>query len=249
LIGINTAIASQTGSYAGYAFAIPVNLASKVLDDLKKFGSVKRGILGVSFPSPAVEDQYLKQQGINPGEVKGVYITDVQEGSAAAAAGLKEGDIIQSIDDIAISSSAEFSERIARHRPNDKIALTYLRKGRKDEVTVTLKGEESRALARGGASLREIYNRLGASFAPLTTGIRERFDLDAGVVVTEVYEGGFFDQLGIPEGTIIVYINGKAVYRPQDIEAALVEGANGVIQILAIAPDGSRVAFNFSLGA
>jgi Do/DeqQ family serine protease len=249
LIGINTAIASQTGSYAGYAFAIPVNLASKVLDDLKKFGSVKRGILGVSFPSPAVEDQYLKQQGINPSEVKGVYITDVQEGSAAAAAGLKEGDIIQSIDDVAISSSAEFSERIARHRPKDKITLSYLRNGRKGEATVTLKGEESRALARGEASLRDIYNRLGASFAPITPGIRERFDLDAGVVVTEVYEGGFFDQLGIPAGTIIVYINGKAVYRPQDIEAALMEGANGVIQILAIAPDGSRVAFNFSLGA
>ncbi|HEV2831181.1 MAG TPA: trypsin-like peptidase domain-containing protein, partial [Hanamia sp.] len=87
LIGINTAIASQTGSYAGYAFAIPVNLAKKILDDLQKYGSVKRGVLGVSFPSPAAQNQFLKQQGINPASVSGVFITSVQPGGAAASAG------------------------------------------------------------------------------------------------------------------------------------------------------------------
>lgn len=249
LIGINTAIASQTGSYAGYAFAIPVNLATKILDDLKKFGTVKRGVLGVSFPSPAAEDQYLKQQGINPGTVKGVYIIDVQNGSAAAAAGLKEGDIIQSIDGVTLASSAEFSERIARHRPGDKITLTYLRNGKTGAVSATLKGEEAtKALADNSQSLQEIYNKLGAAFAPLTPALRQRFSLNAGVVVTDVRSGGFFDQVGIPPGTIIVYINGRAVYSPQDIEAALVSARNGMIQVLAIAPDGSKVAFNFSLG-
>lgn len=108
LIGINSAIASQTGSYAGYAFAIPVNLAKKILDDLKNFGVVKRGVLGVSFLAPSAEDQYLIQQGLNPALVKGVYITGVQNESAAAAAGLKEGDIIQSIDGILLNSSTEF---------------------------------------------------------------------------------------------------------------------------------------------
>lgn len=108
LIGINSAIASQTGSYAGYAFAIPVNLAKKILDDLKNFGVVKRGVLCVSFPAPSAEDQYLIQQGLNPALVKGVYITGVQNESAAAAAGLKEGDIIQSIDGILLNSSTEF---------------------------------------------------------------------------------------------------------------------------------------------
>ena len=139
LIGINTAIASLTGSYAGYAFAIPVNLAKKILDDLKEFRTVKRGILGVSFPAPSDEERYLKQQGINPGSVKGVFITNIQTGSAAAIAGLKEGDIIQSI-------------------------------------------------------------------------------------------------------------NGKIVYSPKDIDEALVAAQNTRIQIHAIAPDGSRVAFTFSLG-
>ena len=248
LIGINTAIASMTGSYAGYAFAIPVSLVKKILEDLKEFGTVKRGILGVSFPAPSVEDQYLKQQGISPGTVKGVFVTGIQEGSAAASASLQEGDIIQSIDGIEIFSSAEFSERIARHRPGDKIKLSYLRNGKVRNASVTLKGEEaSKALA--GDSLREIYDKLGATMSPLSADLKERLNLKAGVLVTEVRTGGFFYQVGIPPGTIIIYINGSEVYSPADVEKALMEARNSRVQILAIAPDGSRVVFNFSLGA
>jgi Do/DeqQ family serine protease len=248
LIGINTAIASLTGSYAGYAFAIPVNLAKKILDDLKQYGSVKRGILGVSFPSPSVQDQYLKQQGINPASVNGVYITGVQAGSAAAAAGLKEGDIIQSIDGVPMYSTSEFSERIARHRPGDVIKLTYLRQGNTGTASVTLKSEEPKTTAGNTASLEEIYNRLGATFAPLTNTLRQHFNLNSGVVVTDVRPGGFFDQIGIPGGTIIAFINGSPINTPKDIDMALLSAQRGIIQILAIAPDGSRVVFNFSLG-
>jgi Do/DeqQ family serine protease len=247
LIGINTAIASQTGSYAGYAFAIPINLATKVLDDLKKYGSVKRGVLGVSFPSPAVEDQYLRQQGIDPGSVKGVYIIDVLNGSAAAAAGLKEGDFIQSIDGATVASASEFSERIARHRPGDNVTLAYLRNGKTATATVTLKGEET-TMAKQGQSLEDIYTKLGAVFAPLTSELRQRLSIRSGVMVTDVRSGGFFDRIGIPPGTIIVIINGKPVNSPNDIDQALLSAQSGLIQMLAIAPDGSRVAFNFSLG-
>lgn len=248
LIGINTAIASLTGSYAGYAFAVPVNLAKKILDDLKAFGKVKRGVLGVSFPSPANEEQFLRQQGINPGSVKGVFITGIQEGSAAEAAGLQEGDIIQQIDSVALFSAAEFSEMIARHRPGDKVKLTFMRKGKLQNVTVTLKGEEE-TQARAQQSLEAIYEKLGARFSPLTPAIQERYDLEGGVLVSEVVVGGFFYRLGIPPGTIIAFINGRAVSSPQDIEQALVNAQNGRVQLLGIAPDGSRIAFNFSLGA
>ncbi|MDQ3847075.1 MAG: trypsin-like peptidase domain-containing protein [Bacteroidota bacterium] len=247
LIGINTAIASQTGSYAGYAFAIPVNLAKKILDDLKQYGSVKRGVLGVSFPSPAAEDQYLRQQGINPGTVKGVYIINVLNGSAADLAGLKEGDIIQSIDGVPVTTSSEFSERIARHRPGDKVTLTYLRNGKSVTVSVTLK-EESNTAAENTQPLQNIFNKLGASFAPLPEALKERYDLTSGVIITDVQSGGFFDQLGIPEGTIIVMINGKPVNTPEEVGSALLAAQSGIIQILGIAPDGSRIAFNFSLG-
>jgi serine protease Do len=250
LIGINTAIASMTGSYAGYAFAVPVNLAKKILDDLRAFGLVKRGLLGVSFPSPLAEDQYLRQQGITPGSVKGVFITGIHEGSAADQAGLQEGDIIQRIDSIELYSSAEFSERIARHRPGDKITIDFLRNGKLRSTNATLKGEEKDNAAAGAQqSLEKIYEKLGAKFAPLPASLKQRYNLDAGVVVTEVALGGFFHQLGIPPGTIISYINGKSISSPQDIDQALVEAQNSMIQILGIAPDGSRIAFNFSLGA
>ena len=96
--------------------------------------------------------------------------------------------------------------------------------------------------------MQELYNRLGASFEPLTNTLKQRYNLDAGVVVTEVRRGGFFDEAGIPPGTIIAFINGKAITAPKDIDQALLSAQRGIIQIFAIAPDGSRVIFNFSLG-
>ena len=248
LIGINTAIASETGSYAGYAFAVPVSLAKKVLEDLKNFGTVKRGILGVSFPSPSVEDQFLKQQGLDPGKVNGVYITGVQKGSSADKAGLKAGDIIQSIDGNPLSSSSEFSERIARHRPNDGVLLTYLRSGKTNTVTATLDAEPKADQPNDGLSLDKIYEKLGATFEPLSTDLKQHFNIRSGVVVTDVAPGGFFDKIGIPPGTIIVNINGKPINNPTDIDQAMLSSQKGVIKIMAIAPDGSRVIFSFSLG-
>ncbi|MCW3094292.1 MAG: deoxyribonuclease HsdR [Ferruginibacter sp.] len=246
LIGINSAIASQTGSYAGYAFAIPANLCRKILEDLQRYGAVKRGVLGVSFPSPSAEDQFFQQKGLVPGSIRGVYITGVSEGGAAAAAGLKEGDVIQSIDGVQLSSSSEFSERIARRRPGETTQLTYLRDGKTATISVVLKADES--AGKNEASLGEIYNRLGASFEPLTNALKQRYNLNQGVVVTEVRRGGFFAQAGIPVGTIIAFINGKAVNNSKDIDAALLSAQRGNVQIFAIAPDGSKVSFNFSLG-
>jgi serine protease Do len=249
LIGINSAIASQTGSYSGYAFAIPVNLAKKILDDLKQYGSVKRGVLGVAFPSPSSEEQYLKQQGIASGSVNGVFITGVISESAAAAAGLKEGDIIQSIDGLQLVSSSEFSERIARHRPGDVILLGFLRNGKATTVSATLKGEvPTNITSKSNESLEEIYNKLGVSLAPLTDQQKQYFNLNSGVMVTNVLSGGFFDQIGIPSGTIIAFINGKPINNSTDVDLALLSAQRGIIQIFAIAPDGSRVIFNLSLG-
>lgn len=246
LIGINTAIASLTGSYAGYAFAIPVNLAKKVMDDIRQYGEVKRGVLGVSFPSPIDEDRFFKAQGINPSEVKGVFITDVQQGGAAASAGLQEGDIIQSINGTPVYSSAEFSERIARQRPGDKIEITYLRDKKQRTTTVTLKEARETAVAANQSS-GQLLSRLGAEFSSLSPAQKERLNLRAGVLVTSVSRGGFFDQLGVPRGTVIVYVNGRPVTSPSELETAILE-ARSRVQMLAIAPDGSRVAFTFSLG-
>ncbi|MGB4401086.1 MAG: trypsin-like peptidase domain-containing protein [Daejeonella sp.] len=248
LVGINTAIASLTGSYAGYAFAVPVNLAKKILDDLRQFGEVRRGLLGVSFPAPATEIAYLKQQGIDPGSIRGVIITGIQKGSAAQAAGLKEGDIIQSIDGTALYSSAEFSERVARRRPGDEVKLTYLRDGKTQTTTARLQADTKETLATNQPSVEELNNKLGAVFSPLSPAIKERLNIGGGVVVSKILIGGFFNQLGIPPGSIIVYINGQTINRTEDIYEALVAAQNSRVQVLGIAPDGSKIAFNFSLG-
>lgn len=248
LIGINTAIASITGSYTGYAFAVPANLAKKILDDLKQFGTVQRGLLGVSYPAPSDEEHILKQQDIDPGTVQGVFITGIQPGSAAENAGLKEGDIIQKIDDIKLYSSAEFSERIARKRPGDTVRLEFLRSGKLNSTLAVLK-KENEGEQPDPQSLAAIHEKLGARFENITDEMKDRYSLYGGVIVSEIKTGGFFDRLGIPPGTIIAFINGVAINDQRDIDEALVSAQNSLIQILGIAPDGSRIAFNFSLGA
>ncbi len=244
LIGINAAIASQTGSYAGYGFAIPANLMQKVVGDFRKYGEVRRGYLGVSFPAPAVEDQILRERGIDPASVRGVYILGVEPGSGAAAAGLKEGDIIQSIDGARVTSSAELSERVARHHPGDKVQLSYLRNGRTANAGVVLKGEEA-ATAVASTGLEA---RLGASFAPVPDNVKQRYRLKSGLYITELQKGGFFDSAGIPRGTIITNVNGKPVDSLADLNNALNASRSGSVRIDGITPDGTGFVFSFPLG-
>ena len=247
LIGINAAIASQTGSYTGYGFAIPINLAGKIVNDLRSFGEVRRGYLGVSFPAPATEDELLRRQGINPGTIQGVYITGVQSGSAAAAAGLQEGDIIQSINGTRVTSSAEFSERIARHRPGDKISLSYLRNGRSSNTSVTLKGQEAaEAIASTGSALR---SRLGANFAPLPNSAKQYYSIKSGLVVTSVERDSFFERYGLTRNTVITQVNGRPVNSISELDNALAASRNGIARIEGITPDGMRFLLNFPLGA
>lgn len=247
LIGINTAIASQTGSYTGYGFAIPVNLMQKVVGDIRKFGQVRRGFLGVNFPVPAVEDQMLRARGIDPAEVKGVYIMGVQDGSGAEKAGVKEGDIIQGIDGVAVGSSAELSERIARYYPGDKVELTLLRNGKQRNATVELQGQEEEGLTESAA--KGLEDRLGATLAPLTDRMKARYKLSEGVYVTKIHPQGFFDSAGIPEGTVIARVNGMAVNSLTDISKALAATRSSMVRLDGITPDGTAFVFNFPLGA
>ncbi|MFA6946685.1 MAG: trypsin-like peptidase domain-containing protein, partial [Pedobacter sp.] len=138
LIGVNAAIASQSGSYEGYGFAIPINLAKKVLNDFKEFGSVRRGYIGINFTG--LDAEQAKRLGVN--EINGLYIDKVIPGSGAAQAGLKNGDIITKVEGNQILSPADLQERIGRLGPGDKVQLSYLRDGKTLSANVTLKGEE-----------------------------------------------------------------------------------------------------------
>lgn len=240
LIGINAAIASQTGNYEGYGFAIPVNLAKKVMNDFRKFGTVQRGFLGVSIQDVTAE--VAKEKGLR--SPQGIYVGQVVPGGAAASSGIKEGDIITKVAGVAVNSSAELQEQIGRHAPGDKIGLTVVRGGAERLVNVTLKPEQ-KTNEYASRSSAELFNRLGASFAPATAAQKSKYRINSGVVVAQVRSGGFFDEVGIPQGMIITTINGKAVNDSEDVDAALASRTNNMIRISGVAPDGSNVIYNF----
>jgi len=239
LIGINSAIASHTGSYEGYGFAVPINLAKKVLNDIKEFGAVKRGFIGVSFK--ALDGDVAKD--LNVDRNVGLYVSEVLSGSGAEQAGLKEGDIITKVEGNTVYESSDLQERVGRLQPGDKIRLTVLRDGAEKNFTVALKAESgtSKRTAAVSKSSAELYNRLGASFAPLTQAQKTRLRITGGVVVTQVRPGGIFDEGYIERGTIITSINKQPINNVADIDKAITNLKDGkTLSISGFDPSGVR---------
>jgi Do/DeqQ family serine protease len=242
LIGVNAAIASQSGSYEGYGFAIPINLAKKVLNDFKEFGSVRRGYIGVNFTG--LDAEQSKRLGVS--EINGLYINEVIPGSGAAQGGLKEGDIITKVDGNQIFSPSDLQERIGRLGPGDKVQLTYLRDGKQLLTNVTLKGEESVRTANNSTN-SAVTKNMGASFAPASDVLKKKYKISSGVVVSNVKPGGFFDQMDIVQGTIITSINGRPIVKVDDIETAISSGRNNMATVNAISPDGMQIRYQFQV--
>jgi serine protease Do len=240
LIGINSAIASHTGSYEGYGFAIPINLAKKVLNDIQKYGSVKRGYLGVSFKE--LDQDAADALHIN--KTVGLYVDDVAPGSGAAQAGLQHGDIISKVDGKTVYESSDLQEPVARLQPGDKIDLTIQRGDEQKNVSVTLKADAGNLnrTAAVSKSSEELYNKLGASFKPLNPAQKSRYHVRSGVVVTQVRPGLLFDDTQIPVGSIITGINKQPVNNSDDITRAITSIKNGNLIITGYYPDGT--AFN-----
>lgn len=244
LIGINAAIASQSGSYEGYGFAIPINLVKKVMDDFLKFGVVKRGFLGVQISE--INSEIAKEKNLN--STKGVYISKVEESSAAQNAGLKEGDVILRIEDQDVNTTPEVMEQIGRFRPGDKVNLTVNRAGKEKKFVVELKGEEEVLTYNGvGSSAEETYNKLGASFSKVPEATKKKLGINIGVLVAEVRKGKIFEQMNIQKGTVITQINNKTVDSTNDVDEAIKLCKNNMILIMGIAPSGAHITFQFPI--
>ncbi len=243
LIGINSAIASHTGSYEGYGFAIPVNLAKKVLNDIQKFGAVKRGFVGISF-TELNEDEAERK---NTDKTAGLYVDQVIPGGGAATAGIKEGDIITKVDGNTAYASSDLQERVGRLHPGDEIKLTVLRGNEEKTFTVTLKAENPSLIAAKSKSAEELYNRIGASFVPLNKEQKAKFHVNAGVVITQVREGGLFDYLELPVGSIITELNKQPIANTNDIDKVISNLKNGVLTVSGFYPDGSKLRSGFEL--
>ncbi|APU99442.1 Do family serine endopeptidase [Sphingobacterium siyangense] len=245
LIGINSAIASPTGVYAGYGFAIPVNLVKKIADDFVEFGNVKRGYIGINYQP--VTSELAKERGIT--DVNGLFVEDVVAGGAAEAAGIKKGDILTKINGKVITGSPVLGETIGRLRPGDKVNITYKRDGKEKQVSLTLKGEESlktaSASGKASKSATEIYNKLGASFIPASAQKKKELGVNSGVVVTQVNRGGIFDYFGVERGLVITEVNGKAVNTVDDVEAALGATQRNIVRLKGVSPQGGAVQLSF----
>ncbi|HTB99203.1 MAG TPA: PDZ domain-containing protein, partial [Ferruginibacter sp.] len=206
-IGINAAIASPTGFYSGYSYAIPVNIVKKVVDDLIKYGTVQRAFLGVAYAPNDVPDDVKLKEGIKDGD--GVFVTDVSKGGAAEAAGIKKGDFINQVNGVPVGSSSELVEQISRYKPSDKISITYDRDGTNKTVDVILKNNA------GNFDIVKTDNsaisKLGADLATLDAKKAKEYGIPGGVIVKKINTGALSDQTRMRDGFIIIKVDGKDV--------------------------------------
>lgn len=221
LVGINTAIATSTGSYSGYSFAIPVSLVKKVMDDLLEFGQVQRGLLGIQISDVDANVADRLSLAIN----RGVLVNRVNRGSAAEESGITQGDVITAIDSREVNSVSELQEWVARSRPGKEIAVTFVRAGEKREVRSRLKNSQGNE----ELSEPEVKNELnGAAFEDVGYAELMRLKLDGGVLVKKVAEGKWKDA-GIKEGFIIAYLDKVPVDNVLDLNRMLEYKRGGVL--------------------
>lgn len=231
LIGINSAILAPNGTYAGYGFSIPVNIVRKVVNDLIEYGDVKRGYLGISYqPNPTLNESMIRQSGVKDGQ--GVYVQAVPADGAAAAAGLKKGDVITKINGNAVSSGMEMSGHIASFKPGEKVPVTYLRSGKEYQVSVTLKGQASKVET---TSAEIIGDRLGLELENLDAKKATQYDVAGGVVVKKIKEGGPFSGTRMEEGFIITTVNGRDIKNADELGRYLTT-SDGKIKLEGIYP-------------
>lgn len=237
LIAINSAIASPTGSFAGYAYAVPSNLMKKVIEDIMKYGSVQRGYLGISMAPEGLEDAKKKELGIN-NDIEGVFVMDVDPTGAAGEAGIKKGDVITKVNNIAVNADAQLAEMIARQKPGDDVKITLIRDGVEKNVDAVLKNKMGSFASTKSAAVES----LGAEFSELGKEDAGKLGIDGGVVVSNIHEGVLSNQTNMRPGFIITKVGGTAVRNLEDLKDALSRQSTN-FQIEGVYPDSKEVYF------
>ena len=221
LVGVNTAIATRTGAFTGYSFAIPVSIVEKVVNDLIEYGAVQRALLGVNISDVTAE---LAQE-MNIDEIEGVYVVRVTDSGAAREAGIKVGDVILSIDEVRVNSSAELQEQVSKHRPGEKVKVVIRRDEKLKQFNVVLRNLEGNTEIVKGDNVIEL---LGAIFEPISEREMRALGIRSGVRVKSVKPGKFM-KVGIREGFVLTSVNKKPVNSVKDIADILNETEGGVI--------------------
>lgn len=237
LVGINTAIASQTGSYSGYSFAVPVTIVKKVVTDLMEFGTVQRALLGINIQD--VDAELAEELKLDKPE--GVYVANVNKGSSAEDAGIEVKDIIVQINDTKIKKVSELQEQISRFSPGDKIIIWVKRDNKLKKILVELKN----SLGTTEVVNKNIIDVLGASFTEVSDEKKEKLKIESGVEVSDLQAGKLM-RAGVKPGFIITHINRKEVDSPKEIQDIL-ENTHGGVYIQGVYPDGNIAYYAFGL--
>ena len=240
LVGINAMLYSKTGSYSGYGFAIPTTIMNKVVEDLKKYGSVQRAVLDIQGQDVHnyIDMQKEKGEKVDLGTNNGIYIAKVNDGGAGEAAGLKEGDVITKVDDKNVSKMAELQEYLNSKRPGDKISITYLRNKKSITKTVTLKNAQgtTQVLKAADADL------LGGYFKEITDKQKEELGINYGIEVVKVGDGALKES-GIGKGFIIQVANEQPVRSVDDFQKIVKDASTSkdpVVLVRGMYPTGKR---------
>ena len=238
LVGINTAIASRTGSFTGYSFAVPVSIVQKVVSDLMEFGEVQRGLLGISIRD--LDNEMAKQLKID--KVKGVYVADVVEGGGAQKAGVKSGDVILKINGDDVNTTSQLQERVSRHRPGDKLDVLVLRDGKTKPFNVTLRNMQ------GGTEMVTTSPKIvamGATFETISEADKQRLGLRNGLRIKTLTTGKL-KNAGIKEGYIVIKANRIPINTEEDLKK-VVEVADEGLFLTGIYPNGQIAYFAINM--
>lgn len=236
LVGINTAIATPTGTYAGYSFAVPATLVKKVVADLKEFGVVQRALLGINIRD--VDSKLNEEEDL--GVLEGVYVIAVQEDRAADEAGIEKGDVIIAVDDQKVTKTAELQEKVALHRPGDKIKVNLIRGGKEKTVFAVLKNTLGTTNTVASSNNFVIA---GASFEDVSKKEKEKLELEGGVKIVKLEKGKWKDA-GLKEGFIITGIDKRKINNVEDLSSLLTRTAPGDgILIEGIYPNGEKAYY------
>lgn len=244
LVGINSAICSQTGSYAGYSFAIPTSIVKKIAEDLMKFRTVQRAVLGISFTELTAKT--AREHGITK-VTDGLFVESVTDRSAAKEAGLEKGDVITAINGTATHNSAQLMEQLNRFRPGEKISITFVRDNREKTVSTTLYNSAGNTNVSAAKSLAD----LGCAFKVLRDETKRQLKISWGVQVAGLKDGPFKDA-GIRDGFIILDVNGARITSVDDIEKAYYavtspDATENVMFITGLYPTGKKAYYAVDL--
>lgn len=239
LVGINAAIASHTGSYEGYSFAIPSNIVHKVVDDLLLYGTTQRGYLGVQIAE--LTQELAEKEGLE--NIEGVYVAEVTEGGAAKLAGMKSGDVITTVNGKKVNSTTQLRESVGQYRPGDKVDVEVNRNGTHHNYTLTLLNEAGNVdVVKKGESF--FNSDLGLMLQPINQNDMSRLGIKNGLKIVEIRQGRFMGS-GITEGFVITKVNGYAVNDKSELESALKSARSRRTYMEGVYPNGMKVNFEY----